>query len=84
MARVDDPVALGAYLLTAVAVATAVDRSARRAADAARSRAAEKAMLASLSRSVLAGDRGLPSLLGQMREAFGLTSVAMVERTDGG
>jgi two-component system sensor histidine kinase KdpD len=41
-------------------------------------------MLASLSRSVLAGDRGLPSLLEQIREAFGLTSVAMVERTDGG
>jgi two-component system sensor histidine kinase KdpD len=81
--RVDNLLALGAYLLTAVAVATVVDRSARRAADAARSRA-ETAMLASLSRSVLAGDRGLPSLLEQIREAFGLTSVAMVERTDGG
>lgn len=81
--RIDDLVALGAYLLTAVAVATVVDRSARRAADAARSRA-ETAMLASLSRSVLAGDRGLPSLLEQIREAFGLDSVTMVERTDGG
>jgi two-component system sensor histidine kinase KdpD len=81
--RVDNLLALGAYLLTAVAVATVVDRSARRAADAARSRA-ETAMLASLSRSVLAGDRGLPTLLEQIREAFGLTSVSMVERTDGG
>ena len=81
--RVDDLVALGAYLLTAVAVATVVDRSARRAADAARSRA-ETAMLASLSRSVLAGDRGLPSMLEQIREAFGLASATMVERTDGG
>ena len=81
--RVDDLVALGAYLLTAVAVATVVDRSARRAADAARSRA-ETAMLASLSRSVLAGDRGLPSLLEQIREAFGLRAVTMVERTDDG
>ena len=79
--RVDDLLALGAYLLTAVAVATVVDRSARRAADAARSRA-ETAMLSSLSRSVLAGDRGLPRLLEQTREAFGLTSVSMVERTD--
>lgn len=81
VARVDDLLALGAYLLTAVAVATVVDRSARRAADAARSRA-ETAMLSSLSRSVLAGDRGLPRLLEQTREAFGLTSVSMVERTD--
>ena len=83
VARVDDLVALGAYLLTAVAVATVVDRSARRAADATRS-GAETAMLASLSRSVLAGDRGLPSLLDQIREAFGLRSVTMVEHTDGG
>jgi two-component system, OmpR family, sensor histidine kinase KdpD len=80
--RVDDLIALGAYLLTAVAVATVVDRSARRAADAARSRA-ETAMLASLSRSVLAGDHGLPRLLEQIREAFGLISVSMVERRDG-
>lgn len=81
--RADDLVALGTYVLTAVAVATVVDRSARRAADAARSRA-ETVMLASLSRSVLAGDRGLPSLLEQIREAFGLSSVTMVERADGG
>ncbi|WP_091159938.1 sensor histidine kinase [Geodermatophilus africanus] len=81
--RVDNLLALVAYLLTAVAVATVVDRSARRAADAARSRA-ETAMLASLSRSVLAGERGLPTLLEQIREAFGLTSVSMVEGTDGG
>jgi two-component system sensor histidine kinase KdpD len=81
--RADNVLALGAYLLTAVAVATVVDRSARRAADAARSRA-EAAMLASLSRSVLAGDRGLPRMLEQIREAFGLRSVSMVERTNGG
>jgi two-component system sensor histidine kinase KdpD len=80
--RAENLLALGVYLVTAVAVATVVDRSARRAADAARSRA-ETAMLASLSRSVLAGDRGLPRLLEQIREAFGLSSVAMVERTDG-
>ncbi|WP_369136988.1 sensor histidine kinase [Modestobacter versicolor] len=81
--RVDDVVALGGYLVVAVAVATVVDRSARRATAAARS-AAETAMLASLSRSVLAGDRELPSLLEQVREAFGLRSVAMVERTADG
>jgi two-component system sensor histidine kinase KdpD len=83
VSRVDDVVALAGGLVLAVAVATVVDRSARRATAAARSRA-ETAMLASLSRSVLAGDRGLPSLLEQIREAFGLRAVSMVERTDGG
>jgi two-component system sensor histidine kinase KdpD len=78
--RLEDVVSLLGGLVVAVAVATVVDRSARRATAAARSRA-ETAMLASLTRSVLAGDRGLPSLLEQIREAFGLLSVGMVERT---
>jgi two-component system, OmpR family, sensor histidine kinase KdpD len=81
--QIDDVVALLGGLVVAVAVATVVDRSARRATAAARSRA-ETTMLASLARSVLAGDRGLPSLLEQIREAFGLRSVTMVERTDDG
>jgi two-component system, OmpR family, sensor histidine kinase KdpD len=81
--RVDDLVSLFGGIVVAVAVATVVDRSARRATAAARSRA-ETAMLASLSRAVLAGDRGLPSLLEQMREAFGLREVTMVERTPDG
>ncbi|KQS66390.1 ATP-binding protein [Modestobacter sp. Leaf380] len=76
--QLDDVVALGGYLVVAVAVATVVDRSARRATAAARSRA-ETALLASLSRSVLAGAQALPSLLEQVREAFGLHSVALVE-----
>ncbi|SFO46575.1 two-component system, OmpR family, sensor histidine kinase KdpD [Geodermatophilus obscurus] len=62
MNRVDDVLALVGGLVVAVAVATVVDRSARRATAAARSRA-ETAMLASLSRAVLAGDGDLPSLL---------------------
>lgn len=83
VSRADDVVSLVGGLVVAVTVATVVDRSARRATAAARSRA-ETAMLASLSRSVLAGDRGLPSMLEQIREAFGLRSVAMVERTPHG
>ncbi len=81
--RLDDLVALFGGLVVAVAVATVVDRSARQAAVAARSRA-ETAMLASLSRSVLAGNRALPSLLEQLRDAFGLRAVTMVERTADG
>lgn len=81
--QVDDVVALLGYLVVGVAVATVVDRSARRATAAARS-AAETEMLASLSRSVLAGERALPSMLEQIREAFGLDEVTMVERTADG
>jgi two-component system sensor histidine kinase KdpD len=81
--RVDDVVSLLGGLIVAATVATVVDRSARRATAAARSEA-ETALLASLSRSVLAGNRGLPQLLEQLREAFGLRSVAMIERGPAG
>ena len=81
--RIDDVVALLGGLVVAVTVATVVDRSAHRATVAARSQA-ETAMLASLSRAVLAGDRGLPSLLEQIREAFGLRAVSMIEHTADG
>ena len=80
--RVDDVVSLLGGLVVAVAVATVVDRSARRATAAARA-GAETAMLASLARSVLAGNRGVPSLLEQIREAFGLQAVSMVETVEG-
>jgi two-component system sensor histidine kinase KdpD len=83
IARLDDVVALVGGLVVAVAVATVVDRSARRGVAAARARA-ETALLASLSRSVLAGDRTVPGMLEQVREAFGLRSVQMVERTASG
>ncbi|MCZ2810128.1 DUF4118 domain-containing protein [Modestobacter sp. VKM Ac-2979] len=82
VSQVDDVVSLFGGVVVAVAVAAVVDRSARRATSAARSRA-ETAMLASLSRAVLAGDRGLPSLLEQIREAFGLRAVTMIEREAG-
>ncbi|MCO7219570.1 ATP-binding protein [Klenkia sp. PcliD-1-E] len=78
VARLDDLVALAGYLVVAVAVATVVDRSAQRATAAARSRA-ETALLASLSRSVLAGGGGMQAMLEKVREAFGLQSVALVE-----
>jgi two-component system sensor histidine kinase KdpD len=83
VSRLDDVVALVGYVLVGVAVATVVDRSARLATAAARS-AAETEMLASLSRAVLAGERALPSMLEQIREAFGLDEVTMVERTADG
>jgi two-component system sensor histidine kinase KdpD len=81
--RIDDVVSLLGGLIVAATVATVVDRSARRGTAAARA-GAETALLASLSRSVLAGNRGLPQLLEQLREAFGLRAVAMIERGPAG
>src|SRR4051794_15134096 len=82
VSRVDDVVSLLGGLVVAVTVATVVDRSARRASAAARS-GAETAMLASLASSVLAGNRGVPSMLEQIREAFALRAVSMVETVAG-
>jgi signal transduction histidine kinase len=63
-------------------VALVVDGAARRAQQAAQARA-EAALLASFSRTVLTRDDPLPRLLEKIREAFGLTSVAILQRSDG-
>ena len=78
----DDVVALVVFVLVAVAVATVVDRAARRSQQAARSRA-EAVALATLSGDVLRGERTLPALLARARELFGLDEVSLVERVDG-
>ena len=69
-------------LVVAVLVALVVDRAARRAEQAARARA-EAELLASFARTVLTRTDPLPRLLAQVREAFGLDGVALLERTDG-
>lgn len=77
----ENVITLVAMVLVAVLVALVVDRAARRAQQAAQARA-EAALLASFSRTVLAGDP-LPRLLNKVREAFALTSVAILQRQDG-
>jgi two-component system, OmpR family, sensor histidine kinase KdpD len=74
-------ITLVAMMLVAVLVALVVDRAARRAQQAARARA-EAALLASFSRTVLARTDPLPRLLERMREAFALTTVAILQRRD--
>ncbi len=69
-------------VLVAVLVALVVDRAARRAQQAAQART-EAALLASFSRTVLARSDPLPRLLERIREAFGLTSVAILQRKEG-
>jgi len=65
-----------------VLVALVVDRAARRAQQAATARA-EAALLASFSRTVLTRPDPLPRLLEKVREAFGLSSAAILQREPG-
>jgi two-component system, OmpR family, sensor histidine kinase KdpD len=82
IADVENVIAVAAMILVAVLVALVVDRAARRAQQAARARA-EGALLASFARTVLTRTDPLPRLLQKVREAFGLGSVALLERVEG-
>ncbi|MGD9528303.1 DUF4118 domain-containing protein [Pseudonocardia sp.] len=75
-------VTLVVMVLVAVLVALVVDGAARRAEQAARA-GTEAALLASVSRIVLASADPLPRLLERVREAFALGGVALLERVDG-
>jgi two-component system, OmpR family, sensor histidine kinase KdpD len=78
----ENVITLVAMVITAVLVALVVDRAARRAQQAA-SAQAEAALLASFSRTVLTRPDPLPRLLERVREAFGMTTVAILERREG-
>lgn len=81
IAEPENVIAVAAMILVAVLVALVVDRAARRAQQATRARA-EGALLASFARTVLTRTDPLPRLLEKVREAFGLHSVALLERDD--
>ena len=68
--------------IVAMLVVLVVDRAARRAQQAARART-EAALLASYARTVLTHPWPLDRLLEKVRENFGMTSVALLERRDG-
>ena len=78
----ENVITLVAMVLVAVLVALVVDRAARRAQQAAQART-EATLLSSFSRTVLARSEPLPRLLERIREAFGLTSVAILQRKEG-
>ena len=82
IAERENVITLVAMVLVAVLVALVVDRAARRAQQAAQARA-EATLLASFSRTVLTRADPLPRLLEKIREAFTLSSVAILERRDG-
>lgn len=69
--------ALILYVVNAVLVSYVVDKAARRSRAAARA-TAESELLASVSGSVLRGQGALDALVGQTREAFGLTGARLL------
>ncbi|WP_308216090.1 sensor histidine kinase KdpD [Pseudonocardia humida] len=82
IAKRENVITLVVMVLVAILVALVVDRAARRAEQAARARA-EAALLTSFSRIVLTRSDPLPRLLERVREAFGLTSAALIEQVEG-
>ena len=81
--KLENALALIVFVAVAVAVATVVDVAARRSSQAARARS-EATTLSMLATSVLRGEDALPELLERVRETFGLSSVALLERVADG
>jgi two-component system sensor histidine kinase KdpD len=79
IASPENVVAVVAMVLVAVLVALVVARADRRAVQAAQART-EATLLASFARVILTRTDPLPKLLERVREAFGLGSVAILER----
>jgi two-component system sensor histidine kinase KdpD len=72
--------ALLVFLAVAVLVSLVVDTAARRTRQAARA-AAESELLSTTAGSVLRGEASVSSILEQVREAFAMDSVTLLERT---
>ncbi|TDC91249.1 sensor histidine kinase KdpD [Actinomadura sp. 7K507] len=72
-------IALAVFVLVGIGVSLVVDRAARRSREAAKL-GAEAALLSALAGNVLRGEHALDTLLGRLRETFGLTSVTLLER----
>jgi two-component system sensor histidine kinase KdpD len=83
IAEPNNTLALGVFVLAATLVSSVVDLAARRTVQAARA-SAESQMLATLAGTVLRGQSVLPALLEQVRGAYGLASVTLLERRDHG
>ena len=82
IAERNNALALGVFILAAALVSSVVDLAARRYVVAARA-SAESQLLATLAGTVLRGGTVLTALLDQLREAFGLTTVTLLERAPG-
>ena len=80
IAQANNALALGVFVVVALLVSSVVDTAARRTKQAARANA-ESELLTTTAGSVLRGQQGLIALLDRTREAFGMDSVTLLERT---
>jgi two-component system sensor histidine kinase KdpD len=80
IAQANNALALGVFVVVALLVSSVVDIAARRTKQAARANA-ESELLTTTAGSVLRGQQGLSALLDRTREAFGMESVTLLERT---
>jgi two-component system sensor histidine kinase KdpD len=78
IAEVDNLLALGIFVIVAIAVSWVVDTAARKTRQAAEA-GADAQTLATVAGSVLRGDRPLIALLDRLRETFALQSVTLLE-----
>jgi two-component system sensor histidine kinase KdpD len=82
VAQPNNALAIGVFVAVALLVSSVVDMAARRARQAARA-SAESELLITTAGSVLRGQRTVTAVLDRVREAFGMRSVALLERPPG-
>ena len=75
----NNALAIGVFVVVAAMVSSVVALAARRTREAARAKA-ESETLGTLAGSILRGEVALPAVLERVREAFGLSSVTLLER----
>ncbi|MBV9447551.1 MAG: sensor histidine kinase KdpD [Streptosporangiaceae bacterium] len=80
IAQANNALALGVFIVVGLMVSSVVDTAARRTKQAARANA-ESELLATTAGNVLRGQQGLTALLDRIREAFGMDSVTLLERS---
>jgi two-component system, OmpR family, sensor histidine kinase KdpD len=80
IAQANNVLALVIFVAVGLAVSSVVDTAARRTKQAARA-SAESELLATTAGSVLRGQRALSAVLDRVREAFGMESVTLLERS---
>ena len=80
IAEANNALALGIFVAVGLVVSSVVDGAARRSKQAARA-SAESEMLVTAAGSVLRGQQALAAVLDRVREAFGMESVTLLERT---
>jgi two-component system sensor histidine kinase KdpD len=83
IAQTNNALALVIFAAVGLVVSSIVDTAARRTKQAARA-GAESELLATTAGSILRGQRALSAVLDRVREAFGMDSVTLLERPEGG